>query len=215
MSNNRLLLTLSAALIGAALATPAASRTFCCTDAKGRKICGDSLPEQCEDRAYKEFGAGKVRNIEAPLTPEQKAAREAAEAKKKEEERIAAEAKRRDQALLNTYGNEKDIDLMRDRAIAEKEASGKQAQEKYDAALKRKKALERELEFYAKKPVPANLKAQIQANETEIAAQTKAVADRDKDIEAVRAKFEDDRKRYRELTGSKPAASAAAPARAR
>lgn len=214
MSNNRLLLTLSAALIGAAIATPAAARTFCCTDAKGRKICGDSLPEQCEDRAYKEFGGGKVRNVEAPLTPEQKAAREVAEARKKEEERVVAEAKRRDQALLNTYGNEKDIDLMRDRAIAEKEVAGKQAREKYEAALKRKKALERELEFYAKKPVPANLKAQIQANETEIAAQTQAVEDKNKEIEAVRAKFEDDRKRYRELTGAKPAASAA-PARPR
>lgn len=208
MSNNRLLLTLSAALIGAAVAAPAAARTFCCTDAKGRKLCGDALPEQCEDRAYKEFGAGKVRNVEAPLTPEQKAAREAAAAKKKEEERIAAEAKRRDQALLNTYGNEKDIDLMRDRAVAEKEAAGKAAQEKYEAALKRKKALERELEFYAKKPVPANLKAQIQANETEIGTQQKAIEDKNKDIEAVKAKFEDDRKRYRELTGTTPVAGA-------
>ena len=212
--SRRLLLTLSAAALAAALAAPAAARTFCCTDAKGRKICGDSLPEQCEDRAYKEFGAGKVRNIEAPLTPEQKAARDAAEARKKEDERVAAEAKRRDQALLNTYGNEKDIDLMRDRAIAEKEATGKQAQDKYEAALKRKKALERELEFYAKKPVPANRKSQVQANETEIAAQAKAVEEKDKEIEAVKAKFEDDRKRFRELTG-KPAASAATPARAR
>lgn len=206
--SSRLLLTLSAALLGAALAAPAAARTFCCTDAKGRKICGDSLPEQCEDRAYKEYGAGKIRNVEAPLTPEQKAAREAADAKKKEDERIAAEAKRRDQALLNTYGNEKDIDLMRDRAVAEKETSGKQAQEKYEAALKRKKALDRELEFYAKKPVPANLKAQIQANETEIAAQQKAIDDKKKEIEAVKAKFEDDRLRYRELTGGKPVAGA-------
>ena len=206
MSTNRLVLTLSAVLIGTALAAPAAARTFCCTDAKGRKICGDTLPEQCEDRAYKEFGPNKVRNVEAPLTPEQKAARDAAEAQKKEDERIAAEAKRRDQALLNTYGNEKDIDLLRDRAVAEKEANGKQAQDKYDAALKRKKALERELEFYVKKPVPANLKSQIQQNETEIAAQQKALEDKNKDIEAVKAKFEDDRKRYRELTGGvKPA----------
>lgn len=202
--SKRILLTLSAALIGAALAAPAAARTFCCTDAKGRKICGDSLPEQCENRAYKEFGEGKVRNVEAPLTPEQKAAREALAAQKKEAERIAAEAKRRDQALLNTYGNEKDIDLMRDRAVADKEAAGKQAQDKYDAAIRRKKALERELEFYVKKPVPANLKAQIQANETELATQQKAIADKNKDIEAVKAKFEDDRKRYRELTGTTP-----------
>jgi hypothetical protein len=212
VSNNRLVLALVTALIGAAFALPAAARTFCCTDAKGRKLCGDTLPEQCENRAYKEFGEGKVRNVEAPLTPEQKAQREAAEAKKLEDEKLAAEAKRRDQALLNTYGNEKDIDLMRDRAVADTEATGKQAQEKYDAAIKRKKQLERELEFYAKKPVPANLKSQVKENEIEIAAQQKAIEDKKKDVEAVRAKFEEDRKRYRFLTQGD---GKAAPARAR
>lgn len=213
MSNNRLVLAAAAMLLGAACALPAAARTFCCTDAKGRKVCGDVLPEACENRAYKEFSDGKVRNVEAPLTPEQKAQREAAEAKKKEEEKVAAEARRRDQALLNTYGNEKDIDLMRDRAVADTEATAKQAQEKLDAAQKRKQQLERELEFYAKKPVPANLKAQIKENEIEIAAQQKAMDERDKAVEAVRAKFEEDRKRYRFLTQGE--GSAAAPGRPR
>ena len=211
MSNNRLVLALVTALIGAAFALPASARTFCCTDAKGRKLCGDTLPEQCENRAYKEFGEGKVRNVEAPLTPEQKAQREAAEAKKLEDEKVAAEQKRRDQALLNTYGNEKDIDLMRDRAVADTEATGKQAQEKYDAAQKRKKQLERELEFYAKKPVPANLKSQVKENEIEIAAQQKAIEDKKKDVEAVRAKFEEDRKRYRFLTQGDGKAAPARP----
>lgn len=213
MSNNRLGLAFVTLLAAAAVALPATARTFCCTDAKGRKLCGDTLPEACENRAYKEFGEGKVRHVEAPLTSEQKAQREAAQARKQEEEKAAAEQKRRDQALLNTYGNEQDIDLMRDRAVADTEATGKQAQEKYDAAQKRKKQLERELEFYVKKPVPANLKAQVKENEIEIAAQQKAVEDKKKDVEAVRAKFEDDRKRYRFLTQGE--GKAATPARPR
>lgn len=201
MSNNRPVLRLSAALLfGIALTLPVTAKTYCCNDKNGRRICGDTLPEQCEDRAYREIGEKGVRNVEAPLTAEQKAQREAQEARKKEEQRVVAEQRRKDQALLNTYGSEKDIDLLRDRAVADMEATGKQIQEKYDAALKQKKRLEKDLEFYAKKPVPASLKAQISENETEIEAQKKAIADKKLEVEAVRAKFEEDRQRYRTLT---------------
>jgi hypothetical protein len=202
VSNNRDLLACAALAIGLGLSLPAAARTFCCTDKTGHRICGDTLPEQCDDRAYKEFGDKGIRNVEAPLTAEQKAQREAEAARKKEQERLVADQRRKDRALLNTYSSEKDIDVLRDRAVADLEGAGKATQDKYDAAIKRKGQLEKELEFYAKKPVPANLKAQIRDNDIEIEAQKKALADRQKDVEATRQRFEDDRKRYRELTRS-------------
>ncbi len=200
MSNKRALRLCAALAIGVIISLPSAARTFCCTDQKGKRLCGDILPAECETRAYKEFGKEGIRNVEAPLTAEQKAEREAAAARKQEQERQAAEQRRKDRALLNTYGGEKDIDLLRDRAVADLETAGKMNQDKYDAAIKRKARLEKELEFYTKKPVPANLKAEIKENETEIEAQKKAVDDRKKEIEATRARFEEDRKRYRELT---------------
>ena len=200
MSNNRASLRLCAALvIGMGLSLAVAARTYCCTDKAGRKVCGDTLPEQCEDRAYKEFGdKGRVRNVEAPLTAEQRVQRDADAARKQEEERIAGE-QRLVLAPLNTYGSEKDIDILRDRAVADMEATGKQTRDKYDAALKRKKQLETELEFYAKKPAPATLKSQVKENEVEIAAHRKALDDKQKDIEAAVAKFESDRQRFRAL----------------
>ena len=209
MVSNNVLRLCAALLIGSLLALPVSARTYCCTDKGGHKICGDTLPEQCEDRAYKEIGEkGKIKNIEAPLTLEQKTQREAEAARKKEEERIAAEQRRKDQALLNTYGSEKDIDLLRDRAVADTEATGKQTLEKYAAAMKHKQQLEKELEFYARKPVPAALKSQIKENEIEIQAQKKALDDKKKEVEAVRAKFEEERKRYLALTqGSGKAAT--------
>ncbi|MDD5250584.1 MAG: hypothetical protein PHY45_16530 [Rhodocyclaceae bacterium] len=201
MSNKRNLAPLCAALaLGAALALPAAAKTYCCTDKSGHRICADTFPEQCEDRAYKEFGAKGVRNVEAPLTAEQKAQREAEAARQKDEERSVAEQRRKDRALLNTYASEKDIDVLRDRAIADLESAGRQTQEKYDAAIARKQQLAKELEFYTKKPVPPSLKAQIKDNEVEIEAQKKAIDDRKKDVAATRLRFEEDRKRYRELT---------------
>ena len=56
--------------------------------------------------------------------------------------------------------------------------------------------------------MPSSLQSQMKENETEIQAQKKALDDKAKDIEATRAKFEEDRKRYRILTqsGGKPAA---------
>jgi hypothetical protein len=203
VSNNRNALRLCAALaLGLGLSLPAAARTFCCTDKTGHRVCGDTMPEQCSDRAVKEFDGTKIRTLDAPLTAEQRAQRDADAARKKEQERLASDQRRRDNALLNTYSSEKDIDAMRDRALANLQEANKQAQEKYDAALKRKKALEKEVAFYTNKPVPANLKAQIKENETELAAQQTAVEERKKEAEAVRTRFEDDRKRYRELTHS-------------
>ena len=213
MSNNRQLWRLCAALsLGLGLALPVGARTYCCTDKTGHKVCGDTFPEQCEDRAYKEFSEkGAIRNVEAPLTSAQKAQREAEAARKKEEERIAADQKRKDRALMNTYGSEKDIDFMRDRAVTDLEDAGKQARDKHAAALKQKQQLQQELEFYAKKPVPPALKSQIKENELAIEALKRAIDDQKKDIEAARAKFEEDRRRYRELTGARPAAADARP----
>ena len=51
--------------------------------------------------------------------------------------------------------------------------------------------------------MPADLQSQIKNNEAEIAAQQKALQQKDVDIEAAKARFETDKTRYRELTGKK------------
>lgn len=179
----------------------AAKKTYCCNDREGRRVCADYLPKQCEGLAYRMIDEkGIAREVEAPLTEEQLARKEAEEARKAEEARIAAEKRRRDQALLNTYSTEADIDRARDRNIAELERAIKLTVEKQEQANKRKAELQKELEFYAKKPVPANLKAQIKDNDKAIAELAASVAEKRKGIDEVRAKFDDEKKRYRTLT---------------
>jgi hypothetical protein len=185
----------------------AARRTYCCDDKTGRRICGDTLPEQCEGRAYRLTDEkGVVKHVEAPLTAEQKAQRDADAARKKEEEKQAAEQRRKDMALLNSYTNEKDIDAIRDRAIAEVEKIIKQAQDKIDVAQKRKLTLDKEAEFYLKKPMPDALKSQIRENEAELQGQKKIIDDKRQEIETLKLKFEDEKRRYRELTDKSKAA---------
>jgi hypothetical protein len=215
------LLFASSALLAQSAAAQA--RIFCCQDDKGTKVCGDFLPPVCQGRAYEERdGKGFIaKQVEAPLTPEQLAKREAENAKKAEEAKKAAEERRRNLALLATYSSEKDIISARDRALAEVEKNQKQSQARLDEANKKKKKIDADREFYKGKPLPEDVKAQVRDNEKEIAAQSAAVAAKVKEAAEVRARFEEERKRYLELTGKKssdaaavaPAAAAAAPAK--
>ena len=190
---------------GLALAMPAAARITCC-DVDGKRTCGDPAPQQCINRSKTVFSKGGVaKDVEAPLTAEQRAARDAEEARKKEAERQAAEQARKDRALLDSYTTEKEIDAARDRAIADIEKNAEQAKNRLETAQAKQKKFDQEKEFYLKKPMPAHLKKQVEGNEAEIAAQQQALAQKDADIAAIRERYEADKQRFLKLSG-KPAA---------
>ncbi|MFA6313131.1 MAG: hypothetical protein WCV99_09575 [Sterolibacterium sp.] len=202
--------TLLSLILFAILAPSAhAAKSYCCSDERGRQVCGDSLPKECYGRAYREVSerGTTLRQVEAPLTAEQQAKRDAEVADKKKAERAAVEEKRKNQALLNTYASEKDVDLARERALADVENRTKEVQLKLNDAIKRKQKLDGELEFYKKKPMPLELTEQIKASEGEIKAQQNAIEAKKKEIEQVRVRFDGEKKRYLELIrGAKSAA---------
>lgn len=187
------------AVFGCCVALPVSAKITCC-DVDGKRTCGDPAPMQCLNKAKTEFNKGGVaKEVEAPLTPEQRAAREAAEARKKEEEKKAAEAARRDAALLASYSTEKEIDAARDRAIGEIEKNATQATARLEAAQKKQAKLNQEKEFYQKKPLPAQLERQIKENDAEIATQEKLLVQKDADVSAINARFDGDKTRFRTL----------------
>lgn len=200
------------------LGASAQTRIYCCNDANGRKVCGDFLPPACQGRAYEERdNRGFVsKKVEAPLTAEQQARRDAEVAKKEADAKKAAEERRRTLALLATYSSEKDIDSVRDRNLAEVDKGIKDAEKRLEEARKKKQKLDADKEFYKGKPLPDSVKSQTVDNEKEIAAQQKAIADKTKEKEEIRARFAEEKTRYLELTGKKAAESsvAAAPAAA-
>jgi len=199
-----------------ALDAAAQIRIFCCDDADGRKVCGDFLPPACQGRAYEERdNRGFVsKTVEAPLTEAQQARRDAEKAKKAEEQKKAGEERRRTLALLSTYSSEKDINSARDRSLAEIEKNRKESQQRLDEANKKKQTLDSDKEFYKGKAIPEQVKAQIRDNEKEIKAQQAAVDARNKEMEEVRQRFAEEKKRYLELTGKKSTDVAPAPAAA-
>lgn len=206
---------LTAMLLFPNLASAQQARIFCCDDARGRKVCGDFVPPECADRAYEERdGSGRVaKNYEAPLTAEQKARRAADLAKAEAEKHKAADDRRKSLALVSNYANVEEIDKARDRSLADLEKNLKQAQARLDEASAKKKKLDAEKEFYKKTPMPDQLKTLVRDNESELRSQQAAVTDRTKEMDEVRARFADEKKRYLELTGKQAVdAPAAAPA---
>jgi signal transduction histidine kinase len=177
----------------------AAAKITCC-DVNNQRVCGDPPPSQCLHKSKTVFKKGVAHEVEAPLTVEQKAAREAAAVRKLEEEKLADEQARRDRALMESYTSEKDIDLARDRALADIEKNASQATARLESALKRQKKLELDKEFYQKKPLPVQLQAQIRDNNSEIAMQEKALREKDESSAAIRTRFDADKARYRQIS---------------
>lgn len=194
-------LAVAAAAAGVAPGAAHAGKTLCCVNAQGRNICGDILPQECYGRAYREVNERgmTIRQIEAPLTPEQRAQRDAEAERKKQAEIAAREEKRRNEALLNTYASEKDIDIMRDRTLDQIAVAAKEVESKYAETLKRKKRLDGELEFYKKKPVPDTLKEQIKVTDIELKAQLAAVEAKKREMEQVVVRFAEEKQRFIEL----------------
>ncbi len=132
-------------------------------------------------------------------------AREAERRKKIEDEEKSKEERRKNLALLNTYSSEKDIEDTRARALAEAQGAIEDTERSIAGAQKRQKELEAEKEFYVKKPMPFKLKQEIANNEIQIRNQTVLLDAKKKEINTINAKYNEDRRRYIELTSGKPA----------
>jgi len=191
---------------------PAAAqeRMYKCVDAKGKTYYTQVPPPECLGRDTQELNksGSLIRKNPAviPLTPAQEQAREAERKKKVEEEEKSKEERRKNLALLNTYSSERDIDDARARALEEAKVAIEDTERAIAGAQKRRQELESEKEFYVKKPIPLKLKRDISNNEIEITNQTVLLDAKKKEISTINAKYDEDKRRYMELTSGKGAA---------
>jgi hypothetical protein len=194
-----------------ALAPAAAQqRMYKCVDARGKVYYTQVPPPECLGRDTQELDkSGTVirRNPAAiPLSPAQEQAREAERKKKLEDEEKSREERRKNLALLNTYSSEKDIEEARTRALAEAQGAIEDTERRIAGAQKRHKELEAEREFYVKKPMPFKLKQEITNNDIEIKNQIVLLDAKKKEISTINAKYDEDKRRYVELTSGKAGA---------
>ena len=186
----------------------AAGEFYCCQDPNnGRRVCGDTLPEQCRGRAYRvlDSSGNVVKEVGPPLTAEQKAEQAQENRRKKNQEEADRELRRRDQALLDTYTTPEDIDLAQKKAEADVNFAILAAIARIDAIRSKRKKFEDEAEFYKKKALPPDLDRELRNLDHEIRLQQELLDIKKRDFESIKAKYDADRKRYYELTRRPPA----------
>src|SRR6476620_5634603 len=116
-----LLGTLSFAVFASLPATSwaQAQKIVCWKDKSGKVVgCGDKVPPEFQSSATKEMDSRGItrKTTESVEEANQRKGREQEAARvKAEEDRKLTDLKRQDNALLETYSNEKEIDLKRDR----------------------------------------------------------------------------------------------------
>lgn len=206
-----LALGLSATWSLVAVDAVAQSRIYTCKDASGKTITSDRPLPECQGREGRVLsGQGTtVKRIEAPLTPEQIAAREAAEQKKHAEEERRREQLRKDKALLNTYASLDDIESKRQRALSQVEREAREAERRISLLERQASENRSEADFYKKKAIPSDLKRRLDENEAALKAEKNLFGQKKDEVAQVNVKFDEDRKRYLDLIG---AASASQPA---
>ena len=194
-------------LAAPALAQQAApGATYRCTAADGKKYYSSTIPRPCIGRPVEQLNAQGlvIRRFDPEGDEKAQAAKEAAEAKKRAQEAAQREERRRNQALLATYTSEKDIDDARARALGDNRKAMLDVQTRIDAARKRRAGYDKELEFYkGNAKAPAKLTDDIQNAELEIKANEELLAVKKKEVTQINARYDQDKKRYRELTGKK------------
>jgi len=190
---------------GALAAQPKGGKIVCWKDKSGKVVgCGDRVPPEYQDAATKVLDRRGVTRKTTESAEERAKAEAARQAREKETAQQQAEEKRRieeqrrqDMALINTFSNEKEIDLKRDRDISVVDTQLTQLR------IAHKNALAHQAE--AKK---AGQKEEMARADANVAKSANAVAEKEKEREELRQRYTEMRKRYMELKGGGSKAAA-------
>ncbi len=220
------LAVLGAAVAFAPLAALAQGKTqghsYRCVGSDGKKYYGSTIPQQCVGRPVEVISSSGtvIQRIDAEAEKKSRAAKEAEAARKVELDNASREEARRNRALLATYTSEKDIEDARGRALADNEKLVQEVQARIETIKKRQAGYAKEMEFYSEgvakpadkgkaKPAaapksaakpPPKLVEDIRMAEVDLKLQEEALEQRKKQVEAINAKYDDDKKRFLALT---------------
>ena len=202
----------------------AQAQSFRCVGKDGKKYYGSTIPAQCLGMPVEQLNTQGtvIRRFDPEGDEKQKAIKEAEAVKKRQEDAAAREESRRNRALLATYTSEKDIDDARSRALVDNEKAVKEVELRIGAIKKRQAELGKEMEFYkepapskevkgkakpgpasaaAKAPkIPPKLAEDVKNAEIDLSAQQQLLDAKKKEVDAINAKYDEDKKRYLELT---------------
>ena len=208
----------AAVLCTAGIGVASAQKIVCWKDSAGKVIgCGDKVPPEFQNSATKELdkrGVTRGTTESAQEASQRRQREQEASRAKADDDRRHIDQKRQDTALLETYSNEKEIDLKRDRdlqvldgQLEQLTASSKNVTQRFNEIKARADAFEQ-----AKKPAPQKVKDDLARAASDKQRFDQAIQSKQKEKDDLRERFAAYKKRYNELRGG--VAPGTAPAQA-
>ncbi len=192
-------------LIIVVFSTAVEAKLYKWVDDKGVTHYGEVIPPEYTNKSnvlLSDKGRLIKRNEEINNTGRR--ANEEDEAKKRIDNEVKLEQSRKDKALLNTFSNEKEIDLARDRNLHQVESLISSIQSLQKSARESLKNYQQESEERkrAGKKLHASLQADITECENKLAKLQLDLVKAQEKAASVKASYEADKIRFRELNGS-------------
>ena len=195
---------LVALVAGIAFSFPVAAKMYKWVDDKGTTHYGETIPPEYADKDRSELGkSGRVIEKKEVLTPEERRANEQADIKKRADEQAELERKRRDKALVNTYSNEQEIDLARNRNLQQIEARINSINSRIKMANNNLLAFQKEADARTKagKKIYPSLQEDLKESQERLARLQQDLEKAKAEKATLDARYDADKARYKELTG--------------
>ena len=185
----------------APMSSASAQSIYTCRDHAGRTITSDRPITECAG-VMRELGPTGIlrREIAPPLTADQQHQKDLDDKNKRVADEAVREKRRRDAALLTAYQNEDQIEMARRRAVADADDSIKSSRVRLEELTKDKKTLAVESDAYRNKPMPPLFRRKLDDNQALIDDEEATIKMRQFDVERINQRYDDELKRYRELS---------------
>lgn len=220
------LVTTLAAFVAGTVFAQSKSKIVCWKDKSGKTVgCGETVPPEFQDSATSELtrqGVTRKTTESAEEAAKRRAQEQELVKQRADDKKKAEEQKRQDSALVNSYSNEKEIDLRRDRDLQVVDTQISQFRTTLKNATDRLIDAKTRLALAEKSKKPSDvLSEEVTRVEAEKAKAERSIADKDKEKEDIRKNYAELKARYVKLKGGStttaatpaPAPAPAAPAK--
>ena len=177
------------------------ARMYKCIDTVGKVYYSDRMNPDCGQisELNPQGVVMKKREVAKPGQPSKADPAAATPKNSKEQER-------RDRALMATYTTEEEIDAARDRSLAIPAQGVKSIESKLDKFNQQLTELKKQADTLAtqKKPLPAHLLEEVNVSQKVVSGLEADLVQRKAQSDSIRAKYEADKQRFRELKDVSP-----------
>lgn len=196
----------AAALLAAGVAQAA---IYSCTDANGKRLTSDRPIPECAQRDQRVLNPdGSVRRVLPPaLSAEERAEKEARDARAAAERATQQDALRRDRNLLVRFPNEVAHAKARAVALDDVRAAVQRSERRLEDLASERQPLLAEKEFYVNRPLPGNLRHALEGIDTAAEAQRVLIQNQQAEMVRINALFDAELARLRQLWAGAPPGS--------